>query len=114
MAGKNVAIAGASGAVGIEFMSVLEKLNFPVKTLKLLATKRSAGKKLKFKGEDIVVEEMTPASFKGVDIALFSAGSSGSASAFACPWSALSTASACTKSRASSRLMAAWCSTTTW
>lgn len=76
MAGKTVAIAGASGAVGIEFMSVLEKLNFPVKTLKLLATKRSAGKKLKFKGEDIVVEEMTPASFKGVDIALFSAGSS--------------------------------------
>ena len=76
MAGKTVAIAGASGAVGIEFMSVLEKLNFPVKTLKLLATKRSAGKKLKFKGEDIVVEEMTANSFKGVDIALFSAGSS--------------------------------------
>lgn len=76
MAGKNVAIAGASGAVGIEFMSVLEKMNFPVKTLKLLATKRSAGKKLSFKGENITVEEMTPASFKGVDIALFSAGSS--------------------------------------
>lgn len=76
MAGKTVAIAGASGAVGIEFMSVLEKLNFPVKTLKLLATKRSAGKKLKFRGEDIVIEEMTPSSFKGVDIALFSAGSS--------------------------------------
>jgi aspartate-semialdehyde dehydrogenase len=76
MAGKNVAIAGASGAVGIEFMSVLEKMDFPVKTLKLLATKRSAGKKLKFRGEEIVVEEMTSASFKGMDIALFSAGSS--------------------------------------
>ncbi|HRP69162.1 MAG TPA: aspartate-semialdehyde dehydrogenase [Turneriella sp.] len=76
MIAKSVAIAGASGAVGIEFMSVLEKLDFPVKSLKLLATKRSAGKKLKFKGEDIVVEEMTPQSFKGVDVALFSAGSS--------------------------------------
>jgi aspartate-semialdehyde dehydrogenase len=76
MAAKNVVIAGASGAVGIEFMSVLEKMNFPVNTLKLLATKRSAGKKLKFRGEDIKIEEMTPASFKGADVALFSAGSS--------------------------------------
>lgn len=76
MSGKNIAIAGASGAVGVEFMSVLEKMDFPVKSLKLLATKRSAGKKLRFKGEDIVIEEMTPQSFKGVDIALFSAGSS--------------------------------------
>jgi len=76
MAGKNIAIAGASGAVGIEFMNVLEKMNFPVKTLKLLATKRSAGKRLKFRGEEIAIEEMTATSFKGVDIALFSAGSS--------------------------------------
>lgn len=76
MAGKNVVIAGASGAVGIEFMSVLEKMQFPVASLRLLATKRSAGKKLKFKGEDIVIEEMTTSSFKGADIALFSAGSS--------------------------------------
>lgn len=76
MVGKNIAIAGASGAVGLEFMSVLEKMNFPVKTLKLLATKRSAGKQIKFRGENLTIEEMTPSSFKGVDIALFSAGSS--------------------------------------
>jgi len=76
MAGKNVVIAGASGAVGVEFMNVLEKMNFPVASLRLLATKRSAGKKLQFRGEDITIEEMTPASFKGADIALFSAGSS--------------------------------------
>ena len=76
MAGKNVVIAGASGAVGIEFMSVLEKMNFPVASLRLLATNRSAGKKLKFHGEDLTIEEMTSNSFKGADIALFSAGSS--------------------------------------
>lgn len=76
MAGKNVVIAGASGAVGVEFMKVLEKMDFPVASLRLLATKRSAGKKLQFKGEDIVIEEMTANSFKGADIALFSAGSS--------------------------------------
>ena len=62
MAGKNVVIAGASGAVGVEFMNVLEKMNFPVASLRLLATKRSAGKKLQFRGEDITIEEMTPAS----------------------------------------------------
>ena len=76
MSPKNIAIAGASGAVGVEFMDVLEKMNFPVKNLKLLATPRSAGKKLKFKGEELTIEAMTPASFKGCDIALFSAGSS--------------------------------------
>ncbi|MCB1146628.1 MAG: aspartate-semialdehyde dehydrogenase [Leptospiraceae bacterium] len=73
---KSVAIAGATGAVGLEFMSVLEKMNFPIKELKLLASKRSAGSKLKFRDEEIVVQEMTKDSFKGVDIALFSAGSS--------------------------------------
>ncbi|HNE19382.1 MAG TPA: aspartate-semialdehyde dehydrogenase [Turneriella sp.] len=76
MAGKHVVIAGASGAVGIEFMSVLERLNFPVASLRLLATKRSAGKNLRFKGEEITIEEMTKDSFKGADVALFSAGSS--------------------------------------
>lgn len=76
MSAKKVVIAGASGAVGVEFMSVLEKMDFPIASLRLLATKRSAGKKMKFRGEDIVVEEMTPTSFKGADIALFSAGSS--------------------------------------
>lgn len=76
MAGKKIVIAGASGAVGVEFVSVLERLNFPVASLKLCATKRSAGRRLKFRGEEIAIEEMTPNSFKGADIALFSAGSS--------------------------------------
>ena len=70
----NVAVAGATGAVGIEMLKTLEKRNFPVANLKLLASARSAGKTLKFKGEDVVIEEMTSNSFKGVDIALFSAG----------------------------------------
>ena len=70
-----VAIAGATGAVGVEMLKTLEKRNFPVGKLKLLASARSAGKTMKFHGEDIVIEEMTADSFKGVDIALFSAGS---------------------------------------
>ena len=70
----NVAVAGATGAVGIEMIKTLEKRNFPVANLKLLASARSAGKTLKFKGEDVVIEEMKADSFKGVDIALFSAG----------------------------------------
>ncbi len=72
---KNVAVVGATGAVGIEMIETLEKRNFPVANLKLLASVRSAGKKIKFKGTEIVVEELKPESFKGVDIALFSAGS---------------------------------------
>ena len=71
----NVAVAGATGAVGIEMIKTLEKRNFPVKNLKLLASSRSAGKKLTFKGTEITIEEMTESSFKGIDIALFSAGS---------------------------------------
>jgi aspartate-semialdehyde dehydrogenase len=76
MTPKNVAIAGATGAVGAEFMSVLEKRNFPIKNIKFLASARSVGKKITFKGEEFPVEEMTKDSFKGVDIALFSAGAS--------------------------------------
>ena len=72
----NVAVAGATGAVGVEMLKTLEKRNFPVKNLKLLASARSAGKTMEFHGEKVVIEEMTPASFKGVDIALFSAGGS--------------------------------------
>ena len=71
----NIAVAGATGAVGVEMVKTLEKRTFPVKNLKLLASARSAGKTMDFKGEKIVIEEMTPDSFKGVDIALFSAGS---------------------------------------
>ena len=70
----HVAVVGATGAVGIEMIKTLEKRNFPVGKLTLLASKRSVGKKLKFRGEDIPVQELTRDSFAGVDIALFSAG----------------------------------------
>lgn len=70
----HVAIAGATGAVGIEMMRCLAERNFPVGKLTLLASARSAGKKLKFKGEDVTIQELTEDSFKGVNIALFSAG----------------------------------------
>ena len=71
---KHLAIVGATGAVGIEMMKVLERRNFPVASLRLLASPRSAGKSLEFRGEQIVVEPLAENSFKGIDIALFSAG----------------------------------------
>jgi aspartate-semialdehyde dehydrogenase len=71
---KNVAIVGATGAVGIEMLRCLEERNFPVGRLTLLASARSAGKRLVFRGEEVAVEELTHGSFAGVDIALFSAG----------------------------------------
>jgi aspartate-semialdehyde dehydrogenase len=70
----NVAVAGATGAVGNQMIASLEERNFPIKDIKFLASSRSAGKTLRFKGEQILVEEMAEGSFKGVDIALFSAG----------------------------------------
>ncbi|OPH61984.1 aspartate-semialdehyde dehydrogenase [Paenibacillus ferrarius] len=70
----NVAVVGATGAVGEQIIRLLEERNFPIKELKLLSSARSAGVKLPFKGQDIVVQEATPESFQGVDIALFSAG----------------------------------------
>ena len=72
----NVAIVGATGAVGEKIREILERKSFPIGELKLLSSKRSAGKKIKFKNEEITVEEATPESFKGIDIALFSAGGS--------------------------------------
>jgi aspartate-semialdehyde dehydrogenase len=72
----HVAVVGATGAVGIEMIKTLEKRNFPVGKLTLLASVRSAGKKLKFRGADITVKELTKDSFAGIDIALFSAGGS--------------------------------------
>ena len=75
-----VAVAGATGAVGNEFLEVLHDLDFPASDIRALASKRSAGKKLPFKGcgqvpaGELTVQEMTPESFQGVDIALFSAG----------------------------------------
>jgi len=72
----HIAVVGATGAVGIEMIKTLEKRNFPVSKLTLLASARSVGKKLKFRGEDAAVKELTKDSFKGIDIALFSAGGS--------------------------------------
>lgn len=70
-----VAIAGVTGAVGAEFIATMDKRNFPVRRLKALASARSAGKTVDFRGEKVVIEELTERSFEGVDIALFSAGS---------------------------------------
>ncbi len=72
----NVAIAGATGAVGQEFLGVLEAHNFPLSSLKLLASERSEGKKIKWCGLEYTIERLSEDSFKGIDIALFSAGSS--------------------------------------
>jgi len=73
---KHVAIMGATGAVGGEFLRILEERDFPLASLKLLASHRSAGKKLAFRGEQLVVEELTEGSFAGVDLVLASAGGS--------------------------------------
>lgn len=73
---NRVAVVGATGAVGVEMLKTLEKRNFPVGTLTLLASARSVGKKLKFRGEQIAVKELTKDAFDGIDIALFSAGGS--------------------------------------
>src|SRR5215469_16622672 len=72
----HVAVVGATGAVGIEMLKTLEKRNFPVGKLTLLASTRSAGKTLQFRGESFTVKELTKDSFGGIDIALFSAGGS--------------------------------------
>jgi aspartate-semialdehyde dehydrogenase len=70
-----VAIVGATGAVGVEMIGCLERRKFPLAELRLLASARSAGKTLTFRGEPLIVRELTAASFAGVDVALFSAGS---------------------------------------
>ncbi len=70
-----VAILGATGAVGQEFLRLIEERNFPFGELKMLASKRSAGKKITFMGKEYTVEEATEDSFQGVDIALFAGGS---------------------------------------
>ena len=68
-----VAIVGATGAVGVEMIHCLESRNFPLSRLKLLASPRSAGRKMKYKNEEITVQPLSEQSFKDVDIALFSA-----------------------------------------
>jgi aspartate-semialdehyde dehydrogenase len=72
----HVAIVGATGAVGVEMIKTLERRRFPVGQLTLLASARSAGKTLEFKGEPVPVQELAESSFDGVDVALFSAGAS--------------------------------------
>jgi len=74
----HVAVAGATGAVGNEMIQILEEQEFPVASLKLLASSRSAGKTLDFRSESLHVEELRDDSFEGVDIALFSAGAAAS------------------------------------
>ena len=74
--GKNIAIAGVTGAVGQEFLAILEQRDWPIDSLKMLASSRSVGKKITFKNKEYTVEELTEDSFDSVDIALFSAGGS--------------------------------------
>lgn len=69
-----VAVVGATGAVGNEMIAVLEERNFPIEKLRLFASERSEGKTLQFEGSEIPVEALNEDSFKGIDIALFSAG----------------------------------------
>ncbi len=71
----NVAILGATGAVGTEFLKLIEERNFPFAELRLLASARSAGKKIEFMGQTYTVQEATKDSFEGIDIALFAGGS---------------------------------------
>lgn len=70
----NVAVAGATGAVGNQMITCLEERDFPIKSVKFLASSRSVGRELRFKGDLIAVEELKEDSFKGIDIAIFSAG----------------------------------------
>ena len=72
----NVAVMGATGAVGTQFLKILEGRDFPIDELRLLASERSKGKKLTFKGEEIPVQVLSKDSFGGIDIVLASAGAS--------------------------------------
>jgi aspartate-semialdehyde dehydrogenase len=83
LSGLNVAIAGVTGAVGREFLAILEQRDLPIGNLKMLASARSAGKTITFKGKTHTVQELTAESFEDVDVALFSAG--GSTSKQFCP-----------------------------
>jgi len=72
--GYNIAVAGATGAVGGAMLDVLTRRDFPIKELRLLASERSVGKKLKFRGQEIAVQLLSKEAFEGIDVALFSAG----------------------------------------
>ena len=73
MKGYNIAVVGATGAVGAELLRVLQRRTFPVASLRAFGSSRSAGKSIQFRNESIVVEQLTKSSFGGVDIAFFSA-----------------------------------------
>ena len=75
MKNKHVAIVGATGAVGREFVGCIEGRGLPLASLKLIASAKSAGKKQTFRGQELTIQELTEDAFQGVDIALFSAGS---------------------------------------
>ena len=75
-AGMNVAVVGVTGAVGQTTLKILEERKFPVASLRALASERSVGKTVSFKGESIRVQKLEPGAFAGIDIAFFSAGSS--------------------------------------
>ena len=77
--GYTVAVVGATGAVGAQMIKMLEESTLPIDKIRYLASARSAGKTLKFKDQNITIEETTETAFEGVDIALFSAGGSTSA-----------------------------------
>ena len=77
--GYTVAVVGATGAVGAQMIKMLEESTLPIDNIRYLASARSAGKVLQFKGQDVTIEETTEDAFEGVDIALFSAGGSTSA-----------------------------------
>ncbi len=70
----HIAIVGATGAVGLELLDVLTRRGFPVQKLRLLASGRSAGKRISFRGEELIIEELREDSFRGIDMAFFSAG----------------------------------------
>lgn len=69
-----IAIVGATGAVGVELLKCLETRNFPVSELRLVASARSAGKRMQFRGRDVIIQELNKLSFEGVDVAFFSTG----------------------------------------
>jgi aspartate-semialdehyde dehydrogenase len=74
MAGVHVAVVGATGAVGQEMLAILQERDFPVRSIRLLASKRSIGKSFSFRDDSVGVQELTRNAFRGIDLALFSAG----------------------------------------
>ena len=78
--GYSVAVVGATGAVGQEFLRLFTERDFPITSLKLLASERSVGKTFTFQNKELIVEEATASAFEGVDVAFFSAGATRSRS----------------------------------